>query len=145
MKSRLNNKTCSWIFLKHQTIFVQSGWEDETLKWLYCDLFGNKGLSKGKVDVMLWENRVIINRRRKKLWCSSPVALPCLLGALRTTYIGYLTLFPPMNGEIHPRLGHIFIRLGPTPPKPPSLSGLPARTCVGTLSYWEPMWQYPVT
>ena len=35
-----------------------------------------------------------------------------------------------------PRLDHIFIRLGPTPPMPPSLPGLPARTCMGTPR-WE--------
>ena len=40
-----------------------------------------------------------------------------------------------------PGLDHIFIWLGATPP---SLPGLPARTCVGTLPHWEPMWQYPV-
>ena len=38
-----------------------------------------------------------------------------------------------------PRLDHIFIRLGPVPPTSSSLSGLPARTCVGTLPCWEPM------
>ena len=27
---------------------------------------------------------------------------------------------------------------------PPSLPGLPVRTCVGTLLHWEPIWQYPV-
>jgi hypothetical protein len=42
-------------------------------------------------------------------------------------------------------LDHIFIRLGPAPPTPPSLPGLLAHTCVGTLPSWEPMWQYPVT
>ena len=43
-----------------------------------------------------------------------------------------------------PRLDHIFIQLGPTPPTPFSLRSLPARTCVGTPPRWEPMWQYPV-
>ena len=38
-----------------------------------------------------------------------------------------------------PRLDRIFIWLGPAPPTPLSLTGLPARTCVGTLSCWEPM------
>ena len=28
------------------------------------------------------------------------------------------------------------------PPMPPSLPGLPARTCAGTLPCWESMWQY---
>ena len=40
----------------------------------------------------------------------------------------------------HPGLDHIFIRLGPAPPTPPSLSSLPTCTCVGTLPRWEPMW-----
>ena len=44
-----------------------------------------------------------------------------------------------------PRLNHIFVKLGPAPPTPSSLSNLPVRTCVGTLSCWEPMWQYPIT
>jgi hypothetical protein len=39
---------------------------------------------------------------------------------------------------------HIFIQLGPSHPTPPSLSGHPTRTCVGTPPRWEPMWQYPV-
>ena len=43
-----------------------------------------------------------------------------------------------------PRLDHIFIWLGPAPPTPPSLSGLLAHTCMGTLPHWEPMWQYLV-
>jgi hypothetical protein len=35
--------------------------------------------------------------------------------------------------------------IGPrVPPTPPSLHGLPTRTCVGTLHRWEPLWQYPV-
>ena len=38
-----------------------------------------------------------------------------------------------------PRLDHIFFQLGPTPPMPPSLHGLPAHTYVGTLPRWEPM------
>ena len=38
-----------------------------------------------------------------------------------------------------PRLDHIFIRLGPAPPTPLSLTGLLARTYVGTLSCWELM------
>jgi hypothetical protein len=41
-------------------------------------------------------------------------------------------------------LDHIFISLGPTPPTPPSLSGRVACMWVGTLTRWEPMWQYPV-
>ena len=41
-------------------------------------------------------------------------------------------------------LDHIFIGLGPAPATPPSLSGFPARMCVGTLPRWEPMWQYPI-
>ena len=43
-----------------------------------------------------------------------------------------------------PGLDHIFIRLGPVPSTPPSLSGLPVCTCMGTRPRWEPMWQYPV-
>ena len=41
-------------------------------------------------------------------------------------------------------LDHIFIPLGPTPITPPSLPGLPARTCVGTFPRWESMLKYPV-
>jgi hypothetical protein len=41
-------------------------------------------------------------------------------------------------------LDHIFIRLGPVPPTPPSLPGLHVRTCMGTLPHWEPMWRYSV-
>ena len=36
-------------------------------------------------------------------------------------------------------LDHIFIGLGPAPHTPPSLHGLPAHTCVGTLPRWEPL------
>ena len=36
------------------------------------------------------------------------------------------------------------VGLGSAPPMPPSLPGLPAQTCVGTLPRWEPMQQYPV-
>jgi hypothetical protein len=39
----------------------------------------------------------------------------------------------------HPGLDCIFIRLGPAPPTPPSLSSRLARTCVRTISRWEPM------
>ena len=42
-------------------------------------------------------------------------------------------------------LNHICVWLGPAPPTAPSLSGLPARTCVGSLPRGELMWQYPVT
>ena len=38
-----------------------------------------------------------------------------------------------------PGLDHIFIRPGPAPPKPRSLPGLLAHTCVETLPHWEPM------
>ena len=38
-----------------------------------------------------------------------------------------------------PGLDHIFIRLGPAPPTPSSLRGLPVYTCVGTPHRWEPM------
>jgi hypothetical protein len=53
-----------------------------------------------------------------------------------------------MHGIIHqcthlpsfcPGLDHIFIRLGPVPLTPSSLSGLPACTCMGTLPCYEPM------
>jgi hypothetical protein len=43
-----------------------------------------------------------------------------------------------------PGLDQIFIRLGSAPPMPPSLPGLHAHTCVGTLPRWEPMRQYLV-
>ena len=43
-----------------------------------------------------------------------------------------------------PGLDHVFFRLGPVPPTPPSLPGLHARTCMGTLPQWEPTWQYLV-
>lgn len=36
-------------------------------------------------------------------------------------------------------LDHIFTKLGSSPPKPPLLPGLRARTCVGTLPRWEPI------
>ena len=36
------------------------------------------------------------------------------------------------SASLGPMLDHIFIRMGPAPPTPPSLFGLPARTCVGT-------------
>ena len=42
-------------------------------------------------------------------------------------------------------LDHIFIRFSLAPPTRPSLPGLRARTCVGTLLRWEPMRQYLVT
>ena len=38
-----------------------------------------------------------------------------------------------------PRLDHIVIWLGPTPPTPPSLSGPPTRICVRILPHWESM------
>ena len=44
-----------------------------------------------------------------------------------------------------PGLDHIFIQLGPALATPPSLPGLPTRTCVGTLPRWVPMRLYPVT
>ena len=46
---------------------------------------------------------------------------------------------------LRPGLDHIFIRLDPAPPTPPSLGGLLARTCVRTLPRWEPMRRYLVT
>ena len=46
---------------------------------------------------------------------------------------------PPRTLWFMPGLDHIFIQLGPAPPTPPSLPGLHARTCVGTLPHWEPM------
>ena len=36
-----------------------------------------------------------------------------------------------------PKVDHIVIRLGPTPPTPPSLYGPPTRTCVRILPYWR--------
>ena len=47
-----------------------------------------------------------------------------------------------MSISRRPGLDHIFIQLGPAPPTPPSLPNLPARTCVGTLPCWAPMWHY---
>ena len=35
---------------------------------------------------------------------------------------------------VRPGLDHICVRLGPAPPTPPSLSGLPAYTCVRNYS-----------
>ena len=46
--------------------------------------------------------------------------------------------------DVGPRLDYIFIRLGHVFSMSFSLSGLPGRTCVGTPSRWEPMWQYPI-
>ena len=43
------------------------------------------------------------------------------------------------DSNCSPKLDHIFIRLGPAPPMPPSLLGLPARTCAGRLPRWAPM------
>ena len=36
-----------------------------------------------------------------------------------------------------PMLDHIFFQVRPAPPTPPSLHGLCAHTCVGTLPRWE--------
>ena len=38
-----------------------------------------------------------------------------------------------------PGLNHICVMLGPAPPTPHALAGLPGRTFVGTLPRWEPM------
>ena len=46
--------------------------------------------------------------------------------------------------HIHMFNSHLCL-VGPATPMPPSLPGLPTRTCVGTLPCWEPMWQYLVT
>ena len=46
---------------------------------------------------------------------------------------------------VSPRLDHNFIQLGPAPSTLPSLPNLLTRTCAGTLSRWEPMWQYRST
>ena len=67
---------------------------------------------------------------------------PCKLkvGTLGAKYNPYVYLL----GWHGPGLDHFFIQMGPIPPTPPLVPGLPAHTCVGTLPRWEPMWQYSV-
>ena len=50
----------------------------------------------------------------------------------------------PLSIYLTPRARLHLHFVGPVLPTPPSLHGCPVRTCMGTLSCWEPMWQYPI-
>ena len=66
------------------------------------------------------------------------------IDATNLTLIQTWYIYTRTRCDYHPRLNHIYVRLGPAPPTPPSLHSLLANTYVGTLPHWEPMWQYPV-
>ena len=63
----------------------------------------------------------------------------------KSQYVYGLNIVNKSTTWNNPILDHIFIRLRHAAPTPPSLPGLPARTCMGALLRWEPMSLKPLS
>jgi hypothetical protein len=149
--SWLIHPKCLWLdcleSFKAHTILGLSGWMKE--RHTYID-------SRNQVDVSSWRMCLIglsiskLNMNKMDFDSHVQVVLPWNIKVSITlatitkwrerrlaNCTGFGFLAPTKEG---PMLDHIFILLGPASPTPPSLPGLPARTCVGTPSHWEPMW-----